>query len=502
MTKLHHLFIACAIVLCALAAQASVPAEINPRQQGPGVFDDRAMAERAITYAQLSAGIYDNTASIDGWQRRKDWQDLIGDAVADSNILIQGAAEVVKLMNMGFNAAVYEKNGQFALVFEGTTLTSPQDWANNVANFVAPSEYYYLGALVTEIAKSQYPNLTLTGHSLGGGLAQYAARRHGLPAITFNAAGLSHIGGLLGIWGEHGDRVVNIRLDGDPVPYSGAQIGTEYIYPPSGSGFPHLMAEVLDTLGDQAGQPARRGVNWARVSLGSSRVVGVVSGNTSHIGSASRGFINRSSPDTHGPNSAVAAGATDIAAGTFLGAAEFAETEWFMVLGSEGIHLAIGNSFGSITAPNGGEIASLNNAGVAEARIAKEFAIPRNVRVVSFQTLANFVTTEFPEFVGTRFNDSAYIRLTTTGGRELVFSAAELFRASVNESAFVGVRGLPRPLDGLNQPPGSGGQTGWRSALSQIRTQGGGRFTVEVGVTNVGDLLYPSAILLNGTRVR
>jgi len=44
---------------------------------------------------------------------------------------------------------------------------------------------------LSENLRTAGSTLTLTGHSLGGGLASFAALKVGLPAITFNAAGLS-----------------------------------------------------------------------------------------------------------------------------------------------------------------------------------------------------------------------------------------------------------------------------------------------------------------------
>ncbi len=63
------------------------------------------------------------------------------------------------------------------------------------ANFLnprtAPSTQYDLADLLAKavLLQTSRGNVVLTGHSLGGGLAQYSAMRNGLRAIVFNSAG-------------------------------------------------------------------------------------------------------------------------------------------------------------------------------------------------------------------------------------------------------------------------------------------------------------------------
>ena len=72
------------------------------------------------------------------------------------------------------------------LAFRGSD--DKQDWTEK-GNFGQGKQY----AQAVEFAlkcKDKYPNLEIVGHSLGGGLASLAAGVAGLPATTFNAAGL------------------------------------------------------------------------------------------------------------------------------------------------------------------------------------------------------------------------------------------------------------------------------------------------------------------------
>lgn len=67
------------------------------------------------------------------------------------------------------------------------------DWKNNATQLVGASEQYaqsksIVGQLKERLGGSE---LTFTGHSLGGGLAEANSISTGDKAITFNAAGLS-----------------------------------------------------------------------------------------------------------------------------------------------------------------------------------------------------------------------------------------------------------------------------------------------------------------------
>lgn len=107
----------------------------------------------------------------------------------------------------GFNAGLYKlSNGQHVIAFGGTIATEEgtsdarrkldivQDVITdlNLLNsrkiIYQPYEAYaYVEDLLTRFSLTQSP-LTLTGHSLGGGLAQHASYNHDIKAVTFNTA--------------------------------------------------------------------------------------------------------------------------------------------------------------------------------------------------------------------------------------------------------------------------------------------------------------------------
>jgi hypothetical protein len=131
----------------------------------------------------------------------------------------------------GFNARLYKlpfgAQSTWALAYEGSAIPANitpreitraiQDWllTNAPANALdafnllepiaplglfsrflnprhAPTTQYDVAHLVAEAAIRKFglSNLVLTGHSLGGGLASYAAARTGARAVVFNSAGV------------------------------------------------------------------------------------------------------------------------------------------------------------------------------------------------------------------------------------------------------------------------------------------------------------------------
>jgi Lipase (class 3) len=96
----------------------------------------------------------------------------------------------------GFTARVYVKgsgaDAEFVVAFRGST-SDKSDWISNLRQGIGLNSDHYSRALRIgqQLARSGNARVTLTGHSLGGGLASAAAIASGRNATTFNAAGLS-----------------------------------------------------------------------------------------------------------------------------------------------------------------------------------------------------------------------------------------------------------------------------------------------------------------------
>ena len=103
---------------------------------------------------------------------------------------------------IGFHAVAYRnRTGLIAIVFEGTTNTPSkdffEDWYANISQVnTVPQQYSFAVNFTENFIKNNCNymdcknNIVITGHSLGGGLAQYVALTIGMKAYIFNAANL------------------------------------------------------------------------------------------------------------------------------------------------------------------------------------------------------------------------------------------------------------------------------------------------------------------------
>jgi hypothetical protein len=142
----------------------------------------------------------------------------------------------------GFRAHVYHNTAtnEVVIAFAGTNLADPGD-LKAIGEIIAgqlPRQFLNAFRLYLEVDRllsrsRKKAQISFTGHSLGGALAQYMAiAAQGCPAETFGALGILHALGELGPLYNAGYPypVVNHVAAGDPFGLSGTHLGETKYY--------------------------------------------------------------------------------------------------------------------------------------------------------------------------------------------------------------------------------------------------------------------------------
>lgn len=169
-----------------LAWQQPAPPVPFVRSEAPPLATERAGGPSTIDLAAMAADVYNDTPAPPAGYRVAGGDDLAR---------IGLRAEDLSSPQSSFRARVYVAEGDggpnYVVSFRGTTDGS--DWKANARQGVGlPSDQYTRALLIAKaIGRHPEAQVTITGHSLGGGLASAAALASGRDAQTFNAAGLS-----------------------------------------------------------------------------------------------------------------------------------------------------------------------------------------------------------------------------------------------------------------------------------------------------------------------
>ena len=180
-----------------------------------------------------------STATPDELDHAKEMASYASDSYNDPDKATIPRMEVTpEIQNMldhptgGFSAAVYAPDDKHIVIaYRGTEATSGADWWTNIKQGLGfHTDQYDEAVLLAQRMKDQYPDkeIELTGHSLGGGLAQLASAATGLPATTFNAAGVHP--DTYGEWAPDPTKITNYRVEGEILTgLQETRIGTQEI---------------------------------------------------------------------------------------------------------------------------------------------------------------------------------------------------------------------------------------------------------------------------------
>ncbi len=125
------------------------------------------------------------------------------------------------------------------------------------------------------------------------------------------------------------------------------------------------------------------------------------------------------------------------------------------------------------------------------ASLSQSFTVQSDVTSIPIKFEYTFVTEEYPEWVGTVYDDRLVITLTAPNGTE-----TELASETVNGSAFTAIGGIDFPGG-----DDTVGYTGWKTASAVVPVVAGpGVYTIHV--TDNGDDIYDSVLLVDHIRMK
>lgn len=163
----------------------------------PGAERDRlsnaaerlAQNNRAVEDGRLASDVYNTTGAPEGWTRLS--QDQLPPELQNATLHDPSS---------GFYADIYRSDidGSYRLIMRGTEFETWKQWDGNdwlwgnVSQGMGFEAQQYTQAveLSRQVADVYGDNVSIAGHSLGGGLASAGSLASGLPANTFNAAGI------------------------------------------------------------------------------------------------------------------------------------------------------------------------------------------------------------------------------------------------------------------------------------------------------------------------
>ncbi len=173
-----------------------------------------------VTLARICSDVYNDrgVGAIDGYKR------------------LAGIPSLERVNNTGssFFGAVYDGGHTAVIAYRGSLEWA--DWTDADVSIAAGrfpinqlgDAFAFFNRARDILFKTSRRRLIVTGHSLGGGLAQLVAGHvtsSPVIGVTFNAPGTASLRGIIRVTLDNGRNVFNWRAKRDPVSLTGAHVG-------------------------------------------------------------------------------------------------------------------------------------------------------------------------------------------------------------------------------------------------------------------------------------
>jgi hypothetical protein len=374
-------------------------------------------------------------------------------------------------------------------------------WASNVlavkvcdANGRCPDSAIAAGIKYAADKGAKVINLSLGGYTTNAAVESAVAYAHIHGSLVVAAAGND------GCSNKHYPAAYILATSvGATDPSDGRSVwiaGQPACTPNSGSNFGSWVEIGAPGTGILSTLPGNAYASWN----GTSMATPIVSGAAAVVWALNPGFspldVHFRLVDTAKPltGANLGAGRLDVFEATFNGSFEIGDLSGWTWEGTASSLAALG----PITPQdrNGhkrrmGYVSTGPAADFATSKLVRSFEVQSGVASIPVSFDYNFVTEEYPEFVGTIYDDSLIISLRTPSG-----SVVQLATESVNTSTFI-------PVGGIDFPGGDTtvGMTGWKPISTTVNvTQGPGAY--EIIIQDAGDDIYDSVLLIDNIRFR
>jgi hypothetical protein len=156
------------------------------------------------------------------------------------------------------------------------------------------------------------------------------------------------------------------------------------------------------------------------------------------------------------------------------------------------------NRIGPVTPRDGSRMISLStgpDGAQTTATLRRTVSVPASALsggTLRLRLRYNYLSEEYPEFVGSIFNDSFTVKVFLPNGSQMT-----VVSESVNTTAWT-------PVTGINFPGGDNtvGQSGWRTGQVNIPASAlNGSTSFEILVIDKGDAIFDSVAVLDGITV-